>query len=39
MAGAVIEGSSDTSLGSTTMGDGGLGITCGCGGGARTGGG
>jgi hypothetical protein len=39
MVGAVVEGGSGTLVGSTCMGDGGLGITCGCGGGAGTGGG
>jgi hypothetical protein len=36
VVGAVIEGSSDTSLGSTIIGDGGLSTTCSCGGGAGT---
>jgi hypothetical protein len=39
MAGAVVEGGSGTLLGSTTIGNGGLGITCGCGSRAGTGGG
>jgi hypothetical protein len=35
--GAALEGSSGTSLGSTTIGNGGLGTTCGCGSRAETG--
>jgi hypothetical protein len=38
-AGAALEGGSDTLLGSTTIGDGGLSTTCSCGRGAGTGGG
>jgi hypothetical protein len=36
-AGAALEGDSGISLGSITIGNGGLGTTCGCGGRARTG--
>jgi hypothetical protein len=37
--GAALKGSSGISLGSTTIGDGGLSTTCSCGGRAGTGGG
>jgi hypothetical protein len=39
VAGAVVKGGSGTLLGSTIIGDGDLSTTCGCGSGARTGGG